>query len=137
MKRPDTPFPRHWFYYIALKILLLFEHHTDVAIHDIARVAGRLNSAVEQKNRAMRELFHQPQIMRHEKNRSTFLLQFFNFSDTAVGKYGVPDGQRLIHNENFRIYVNSRREGQTNIHAARVFFYRSADKITDLGECFN
>lgn len=23
MKQPDTPFPRHWFYYIALKILLL------------------------------------------------------------------------------------------------------------------
>jgi len=23
MKRPDTPFPRHWLYYIALKILLL------------------------------------------------------------------------------------------------------------------
>lgn len=23
MKRPDTPFPRHWFYYIALKVLLL------------------------------------------------------------------------------------------------------------------
>jgi hypothetical protein len=23
MKRPDTPFPRHWFYYIPLKILLL------------------------------------------------------------------------------------------------------------------
>lgn len=23
MKRPDTPFPGHWLYYIALKILLL------------------------------------------------------------------------------------------------------------------
>jgi hypothetical protein len=23
MKRPDTPFPRQWLYYIALKILLL------------------------------------------------------------------------------------------------------------------
>lgn len=23
MKRPDTPFPRHWLYYIALKIVLL------------------------------------------------------------------------------------------------------------------
>lgn len=23
MKRPDTPFPRHWRYYIALKIALL------------------------------------------------------------------------------------------------------------------
>lgn len=23
MKRLDTPFPRHWLYYIALKILLL------------------------------------------------------------------------------------------------------------------
>lgn len=23
MKRPDTPFPRHWLYYIMLKILLL------------------------------------------------------------------------------------------------------------------
>jgi hypothetical protein len=23
MKRPDTPFPRHWLYYIALKVLLL------------------------------------------------------------------------------------------------------------------
>lgn len=23
MSRPDTPFPRHWLYYIALKILLL------------------------------------------------------------------------------------------------------------------
>lgn len=23
MKRPDTPFPRHWLYYIVLKILLL------------------------------------------------------------------------------------------------------------------
>ena len=23
MKRPDTPFPRHWLYYIGLKILLL------------------------------------------------------------------------------------------------------------------
>jgi hypothetical protein len=23
MKRPDTPFPRHWRYYIALKIVIL------------------------------------------------------------------------------------------------------------------
>ena len=23
MSRPDTPFPRHWLYYIALKILLI------------------------------------------------------------------------------------------------------------------
>jgi hypothetical protein len=23
MKRPDTPFPRHWIYYIAIKVLLL------------------------------------------------------------------------------------------------------------------
>jgi hypothetical protein len=23
MKRPDTPFPRHWFYYIALKWILI------------------------------------------------------------------------------------------------------------------
>ena len=23
MKRPDTPFPRHWLYHIALKIALL------------------------------------------------------------------------------------------------------------------
>ena len=23
MSRPDTPFPRHWRYYIALKILLI------------------------------------------------------------------------------------------------------------------
>jgi len=23
MKRPDTPFPRHWFYYILLKIVIL------------------------------------------------------------------------------------------------------------------
>ncbi len=23
MKRPDTPFPRHWIYYIVLKIALL------------------------------------------------------------------------------------------------------------------
>ena len=23
MKRPDTPFPRHWFYYIVLKIVIL------------------------------------------------------------------------------------------------------------------
>jgi len=23
MKRPDTPFPRHWLYYIVLKLLVL------------------------------------------------------------------------------------------------------------------
>jgi hypothetical protein len=23
MKRPDTPFPRHWLYYIALKFVVL------------------------------------------------------------------------------------------------------------------
>lgn len=23
MKRPDTPFPRHWLYYIALKIIVI------------------------------------------------------------------------------------------------------------------
>jgi hypothetical protein len=23
MKKPDTPFPRHWLYYIALKIVVL------------------------------------------------------------------------------------------------------------------
>ncbi len=23
MQRPDTPFPRHWLYYIALKIVIL------------------------------------------------------------------------------------------------------------------
>jgi hypothetical protein len=23
MKRPDTPFPRHWLYYVALKIVVI------------------------------------------------------------------------------------------------------------------
>jgi hypothetical protein len=23
MKRPDTPFPRHWIYYIAIKLLVV------------------------------------------------------------------------------------------------------------------
>jgi hypothetical protein len=23
MKRPDTPFPRHWLYYIALKVVVI------------------------------------------------------------------------------------------------------------------
>lgn len=23
MKRPDTPFPRHWIYYIAIKLVVL------------------------------------------------------------------------------------------------------------------
>jgi hypothetical protein len=23
MKRPDTPFPRHWLYYIALKVIVI------------------------------------------------------------------------------------------------------------------
>jgi hypothetical protein len=23
MKRPDTPFPRHWLYYIALKVIII------------------------------------------------------------------------------------------------------------------
>jgi hypothetical protein len=23
MKRPDTPFPRHWLYYIALKLIII------------------------------------------------------------------------------------------------------------------
>jgi hypothetical protein len=23
MKRPDTPFPRHWLYYITIKLLLI------------------------------------------------------------------------------------------------------------------
>lgn len=23
MKQPDTPFPRHWFYYIAIKIVTI------------------------------------------------------------------------------------------------------------------
>jgi len=23
MKRPDTPFPRHWLYYIALKFIII------------------------------------------------------------------------------------------------------------------
>lgn len=23
MKRPDTPFPRHWLYYLALKIVVI------------------------------------------------------------------------------------------------------------------
>jgi hypothetical protein len=23
MKRPDTPFPRHWLYYIAIKLVIL------------------------------------------------------------------------------------------------------------------
>jgi hypothetical protein len=24
MTRPDTPFPRHWLYYIAIKIVVIF-----------------------------------------------------------------------------------------------------------------
>ncbi len=23
MKRPDTPFPKHWLYYVALKVLII------------------------------------------------------------------------------------------------------------------
>ena len=57
MKRPDTPFPRHWLYYIALKILL---NSPEIAWRAFDRHALRVKRSMASFLADETKPFHEP-----------------------------------------------------------------------------
>ncbi len=117
--------------------LLALQHHADVFVDDVLRLAFRLDAAVQKKNRPVRKLLHQAEIVRHEEHGRLLLPQFFEFPDAAVGENRVSHRQRFIHDQNLRIDMNRGGKCQTHIHAAGIFLHRALDEFSDFGEALD
>ena len=69
--------------------------------------------------------------MRIEVPRSRSSLQ----SSEAFGlKTGIADCERLVDDENFRIYLCLSQQRKRTTHAARIKLHRLVDEVTDVGK---
>ena len=122
---------------LLLESLLPLQHDADVLIDDVLRLAFRFDASVQQKDRPVRKLLHQPEVVRDEKNRGLLLAQFFELADAAVGKNRIAHRQRFVDDQNIRIDVYGGGERQPHVHAARIFLDGPVDEFADLRERFD
>ena len=75
--------------------------------------------------------------MTDKQDSPSLLSHILHFTQTFFLETCVADGKDFIKNENFRLQMGGDTEGETDIHAGRVPFYRSVYEVFDLGEVNN
>ena len=113
---------------------LALQHQPDVAVDHVVGRALRRDASVEQQDGAVGELLHQAQVVGDEQHRDAALAQLLKLAHAAVGEDRVAYRQGFVHDEDFGVHVNGRREGQAHVHAARILFHRPFDELADLRE---
>ena len=91
---------------MLFKGLLPLEYDADVLIDYVFRLALGFDAAVQQKNRPVGKLLHQTEIVRNEKDGGFLFAQLFEFANAPVGKDGIADRERFVHDQNVGVDVN-------------------------------
>ncbi len=75
--------------------------------------------------------------MRDEKNGCPLALKLFEPSKALPLKFFITDCQRLVHDQNIRVYHGLDGEGQAHDHAAGIHLYRLLDEFTNVSKPVN
>ena len=81
--------------------------------------------------------FTSPIGVRDEQDGDAARAQLVHLAHAALAEIDVADGQRFVHQQDFRIDVDGHGERQAHHHAARVGLHRLIDEVADLGEVFD
>ena len=104
---------------------------------DLGRLGGRavkrdLTAAEHQRLRA--KLLHGAEIMRGEHDADALVQQLPHALVAALLEEDVPDGKRLVHDQDLRLHRRLHGEGQPHHHAAGVGLHRLLDEVADVGK---
>src|SRR5665213_75898 len=80
--------------------LLPLEDDSDVLVDHMLRLSLSLYPPVQEENGAIRKLFHQTEIVRHEKHGGFLLAQILKLPDAAVREDGVSHREGLVDDQN-------------------------------------
>ena len=103
-----------------------------IQVDDVVRTAEVDRPAMFEEERAPAESFHHGGVVRNEQQSHAAGKEEVDGTCTLELKPGVPDGQRLIDDQDVRFDVSGHRKGETDNHAAGVSLDRLLDEIADL-----
>ena len=103
-----------------------------VHIHHGLGCAFIQHDTLIQQNHPVTVFGHASQIMAYEQDCLSLLFKFFKFVIAFCLKKDVSHGQRLIHDQDFRVNVNGNRKGKPDKHTAGIHFNRLMDIVTDV-----
>ena len=117
-----------------LESLLPLQHHADVLVDDVLRLAFGFDASVQEKDRPVRKLLHQTEVVRNEKDRGFLLAQFLELANAPVRKNRIAHRKRFVDDQNVRIDMYGGGEREPDVHAARILFDGPVDEVADLRE---
>ena len=116
---------------------VLLDHGGEVPGHHAVRVAQLDHAAAVQPESPVADGFHVGHRVRNEQDGDAARAHLVNLAHAALAKIDVADGQGLVHQQNFRVHIDSHSEGQPHHHAARISLDRLVDEVANLGEGFD
>src|SRR5437879_309008 len=105
-----------------------------VARDDVAGVARCYQPTLRNQEAAIAKGFYGGHFVADEKYRSAAGAHVAHFPETFLLKAGVPNGEHLVNQQDFRFKKRRNRKRQTLVHAAGVALDRGVDKAFDFGE---
>ena len=113
---------------------ILLGHRGQIFGNHAVRFADIDHAAVIEPQDAIADRLHVADGVRNEQDGDTALAEFVDLAHAALAKVNVADGQRFIHQQDFRIDIDRDGEGQAHHHAAGVGLDRLVDEVADFGE---
>src|SRR5260370_29360886 len=109
----------------------------NVTVYHLVRAALRNDFPLGHKDRAVAEALDKTEIVGDEENGDVAVLEFLQLAQAPVGEDGIPHGQGLVDDQDFRLYMDRGGKRKPHIHTARILFDRPVHKFADLSEGFD
>ena len=105
-----------------------------VRAHDSARVAVALDRTALQPDRAIAELMHRPEVVRHEHDGAPRVAELEHAVVAALAEALVTHGQHLVAEQDIGLDADGDREPEARVHAARIGLHGVVGEARELGE---
>ena len=127
-------FRSHFFFYRFRRCLILPHQHLLVDIqHLLRRTLAQLLSLFQQDH-AVAVFCNARHIVTYEQDRLTLLLKFFEFVIAFRLEEHIADRKCFVHDQDFRLDIDSQRKGQTHEHTGGIGLHRLMYKVPDIGK---
>src|SRR5207302_881400 len=97
-------------------------------------VAVENEPAVLENEGARAQRLDRPGVVADEEDGPSGARDLAHFSETLPLERNVADCQDLVDDEDVRLEVCSDREGEADVHTARIALHRRVDELLDLRE---
>ncbi len=118
----------------AARLLLLGPHVAQVELRHLVRRTGSLDVAVLQVDGVIAERLHHVHAVRHEQQRHPCLGELLQPLQAFELERRVAHGERLVDDQHVGVDVDRHREGEPQLHPARIRLGRLLDEGADVGK---